>query len=36
VIVHELDAATRLIFYVETKEKSCSDLQHRATILLHF
>jgi len=35
VIAHELEAAKRLIFYVETKEKSCSDLQNRATILLH-
>jgi len=34
VIVHESEAAKRLIFYVETKEKLCSDLQHRATILL--
>jgi len=34
VIVHELEAAKRLIFYAEKKEKSCSDLQHRATILM--
>jgi len=32
VIVHELEAAKRLKFYAETKEKSCSDLQHEATI----
>jgi len=33
-IVHELEVAKRLIFYAETKEKSCFDLQNRATILL--
>jgi len=34
VIVHKLKVAKRLIFYAETKEKSCFDLHNRAMILL--